>query len=300
MDLVGWSMRIAITGVTGRVGSGLVEHFAKDHEVVPLDRKALDLELVDELPKQLADVAFDVLINPAGMTLVDVCEEQSMRAWTVNAKAPGMLARICRERGARMIHFSTDYVFDGVTVGMKSEDEPADGLSIYGRSKRAGELAVMAEHPEAAIVRVSWVHGGNKPAFIDQICTKALRGEVMEAVADKWSMPTFMEELVVWIDRMLELPHFGGVWHCCQEGAPASWHDLAVCAVRLLHQQGRLTALPEVKPFCLNDLMRVGAFRALRPVHTAMRCERLVRDLEIHPTPWPEALAKYLDGWQSH
>lgn len=199
-----------------------------------------------------------------------------------------------------MIHFSTDYVFDGVTVGMKSEEEPADGLSIYGRSKRAGELAVMAEYPEAAIVRVSWVQGGDKPAFIDQICAKALRGEALEAVADKWSMPTFMEELAVWIRQMLEVPHPGGVWHCCQEGPPASWHDLAVHAVRLLHQQGRLAAVPEVKALRLSDLMASGMFRAPRPVHTAMRCERLVRDLEIHPAPWPEVMAKYLEEWQSH
>ena len=192
-------MKIAVTGINGRLGSALAAGLGDAFEVLGLDRRALDLAQPGMIPAALAGHRFDVLIHPAALTSPDAAEDDPPLAARVNAEAPGVLAEECRRRGARMIHISTDYVFGGQQPGMRHEGDPAQPLGEYGRSKLAGEQAVMDALPAACVLRVCWLYGPGKPGFPEQVIGRARDGGRIDLVADKFSLPTFVPDLVGWI-----------------------------------------------------------------------------------------------------
>lgn len=283
-------MRIAITGTTGRVGAALARHFSATHDVIALPRRDFDLADPPAMQRVLDGLRCDALLNPAGITSVDACEDDPLAAHQVNTEAPALLATWCAASGVRFIHFSTDYVFDGNSPGLRREDEAAEPLSVYGRTKRAGELAVLACHPAALVLRVSWVFGPEKPSFVDQIAAAALRGDTLEAVADKWSLPTYTKDLCQWIAALLASDACG-VLHACQSGPPVSWHSLAAAVIEELVAAEKLTSATSVHPQRLADMT---GFRAPRPVHTAMANDRLAAITGARPRDWRLALHEYL------
>ena len=137
-------MKIVILGAGGRLGAALLREYRDKFEVTGFDRTQLDLSDLNDLREKLQETGFDVLINAAGFTKVDVCETQPERAFLINAEAPRVLAEICGEKSARLIHFSTDYVFDGEKREPYSEEDEATPISVYGESKLAGEKNVLA------------------------------------------------------------------------------------------------------------------------------------------------------------
>lgn len=282
--------RIAITGVTGRVGAALAAALAGHHDVIPLPREELDLAEPGEISGKLGQLGeIDVFLNPAGITSLEACEDDSRAAMTVNAKTPGKIAEWCADRGVRMIHFSTDYVFGGLDSEPVPEAAPPQPLSAYGRSKRAGELAVMAFSGHT-ILRVSWVFGPEKPSFVDSVMRSVLAGEPVSAVADKTSLPTFTGDLCGWVAALLE-QDFSGVLHACNPGAPVSWHGLATAVVEEMHAAG---ALPKVPMIGKSTLAGNLAFRAVRPAASAMDSSRLSAVIGNPLRSWSAALAQYV------
>lgn len=283
-------MRIAITGTTGRVGRALADHFnAAGQEVLELPRAVCDLA-DPRAAAVLADLDFEVLLNPAGLTSLEQCEDEPELARRVNAIAPGEFAQLCRARGKKFLHFSTDYVFDGIQPGLRHEDDPPSPLSAYGRTKEEGERAVLAEG--GTVMRVSWVFGPEKPAFPDQILAKALKGEALSAVADKFSIPAYTPDISAWTEALLAAGLPGGIYHACNGGPVTSWHGIALEITAFLHQR---TGLPvaEVKELSLAGM---SAFRAVRPRHTAMATDKLAAVLGKAPRDWREALRQHLEG----
>jgi dTDP-4-dehydrorhamnose reductase len=281
-------MRIAITGTTGRVGKALVHHLAGPHEVIALPRTRLDLALPG-CENILRELDFDVLLNPAGLTSLEQCEDESLLARRVNADAPAALAGLCRERGVKMLHFSTDYVFDGREPGLRREDEQPSPLSVYGKTKRDGEQAVLAAG--AAVMRISWVFGPEKPAFPDQILDRALAGQDLAAVADKFSRPTFTGDLCEWVGAWLAADSPAGLLHACNGGPVTSWHGMALEILAFLAERG--IAAPPLKALALDEMT---AFRAPRPRHTAMDIQRLEALLGTAPRDWREAMRDHLES----
>src|SRR5205823_2219584 len=133
------TMKIAIIGSGGRLGAALLREYRDKFDVTGLNHARLDLSNFDEVREKLGETNFDVLVNAAAFTNVDLCETQSDQAFRVNAEAPGVLAEICGEKNARLIHFSTDYVFDGEKRVPYTEEDEANPISVYGESKLAGE-----------------------------------------------------------------------------------------------------------------------------------------------------------------
>lgn len=281
-------MRIAITGTTGRVGKALARHLAGPHEVIALPRTRFDLAAPGS-EQILGELEFDVLLNPAGITSLEQCEDEPLLARRVNADAPAALAAICRERRVKMLHFSTDYVFDGREPGLRTEDELPSPLSVYGKTKRDGELAVLAAG--GAVMRVSWVFGPEKPAFPDQILDRALAGQKLAAVADKFSRPTFTGDLCEWVGAWLEAGAPAGCFHASNGGPVTSWHGMAVEILAFLAERG--IATPPLKALALDEM---AAFRAPRPRHTAMDTGRLEALLGHSPRDWREALREHLES----
>jgi dTDP-4-dehydrorhamnose reductase len=282
-------MRIAVTGTTGRVGAALVRRFSARHEVIPLPRRSCDLADSRSLKAALDLLECDVFINPAGNTSLEECEDDPAMAMRTNAEAPAEIARWAAGRGVPVFHFSTDYVFGGDTEGLRSESERPSPVNVYGRSKLAGERAVLI-YPENCVVRVSWVFGPDKASFIDQIFDAALAGKPLAAVADKFSLPASTQDLAEWMECLIERKTTGIV-HACNPGAPITWHDMATAVVEEMAACGILSEVPSVGK---QSLSGITFFRATRPRFTAMETSRLAAVLGRPPRHWREALAEHV------
>lgn len=284
-------MRVAVTGTTGRVGAALANHLASRHEVIALPRSVCDLANSDSLNATLEALDCDVFINPAALTSLEACEDDPRLAMRVNSAAPGKIALWAANRGVRMIHFSTDYVFGGETTALLTEQVVPKPINVYGRSKLAGEHAVLT-HSGNLVIRVSWVFGPEKPSFVDQIFDAAHAGQALAAVADKFSRPTFTTDLAGWVAELIDAGT-SGIVHACNPGSSVSWHGLAEVVVREMTACGVIQQCPEITEQTLADM---HAFRAARPRFTAMATGRLSTTLGRTLRPWPEALAEYIRG----
>src|SRR6202140_1556885 len=184
-------MKIVILGSGGRLGAALTREYREKFDVVDFSHAPLDLAKPEQLRDKLSPLDFDVLINAAAFTNVDLCESKRVEAFAINAEAPKLLAEICRDKKAKLIHFSTDYVFDGEKREPYTEDDTAKPISFYGESKREGEKLVLQTQDRHLVVRVSWVFGPDRPSFIDGVIKRARENEHVEAIADKFSTPTY-------------------------------------------------------------------------------------------------------------
>jgi len=160
-------MKIAVIGSAGRLGAALVREYRDKYDVAGFNHAQLDLANLDDVRETLRATNFDVLINAAAFTNVDLCDTERYRAFLINAEAPGLLAKICTDKNAKLIHFSTDYVFDGEKRAPYTEEDEANPISVYGASKLAGEQSVLAADSRHLVVRVSWVFGPDRPSFVD-------------------------------------------------------------------------------------------------------------------------------------
>jgi dTDP-4-dehydrorhamnose reductase len=282
-------MRIAVTGTTGRVGASLVRWLSGNHDVVSLPRSVCDLADRRSLASALERLECDVFLNPAGITSLENCEDQPDLARRVNADAPAEIAAWAAARNVRVYHLSTDYVFGGDTPGLRPEEEIPSPLSAYGRSKRAGEEAILA-WPGNGVIRVSWVFGPEKPSFLDQVFESALAGRPLAAVADKFSLPLFTNDLSQWMEQIIS-QRTTGILHACNSGEPVSWHDMASAVIEEMLACGVISAMPEIKR---QSLAEIPSFRAARPRFTAMGTHRLTEILGRPPRPWREALTEYI------
>lgn len=282
-------MRVAVTGTTGRVGAALARHLTSNHEVIPLPRSICDLADPASLKSALDRLECDVFLNPAGITSLEICEDDPTLAMRVNAEAPAEIAAWAARRGVPVFHFSTDYVFSGHETGLRREEELTCPLSHYGRSKLAGEQAVLA-WPENGVIRVSWVFGPEKASFVDQTFETALAGRPLAAISDKFSLPVCTGDLANWAECLIE-HRATGIIHACQSGPPVSWHGMATAVVEEMLACGVIRTLPEIME---QTLAGMNSFRAARPKFTAMDTHRLSTILGHAPRPWREALTEYV------
>src|ERR1700736_206220 len=221
-------MKIVIVGTGGRLGAAVMRSLSGKFDVVGLNHAQLDLADAKQIHAKINNLEFDVLINAAAFTNVDLCEKERGQAFQINAEAPRSLAEICREKKAKLIHFSTDYVFDGKKHEPYLESDPANPISVYGESKRKGEENVLAVHDRHLVVRVSWVFGPDRPSFIDAVIKRAREEEHIDAIADKFAAPTYTLDIAemlphVWSRRALApdgsgASHLRGVLHFANAG----------------------------------------------------------------------------------
>lgn len=282
-------MRIAVTGAAGRLGTALVRHLSTRHDVIPLTRGNCDLADPRMLEDALERLECDVFVNPAAITSLEVCEDDPALAMRVNAEAPAEISQWAASRGVPVHHVSTDYVFAGKEEGFRKESDPTEPLSHYGRSKLAGEQAVLA-HPGNCVVRVSWVFGPDRASFIDSVFDSALSGKPLAVVADKYSLPASTQDLSLWMEHLIDLKATG-IFHACNSGDPISWYDMATACVEEMHACGLIHELPDIQK---QKLAEVTFFRAERPRHTALDTTRLASLLGHSPRPWRGAVTEHV------
>jgi dTDP-4-dehydrorhamnose reductase len=288
-------MRILIVGAGGRLGAALVREFDGKFQVTGLNRTQLDLSDLGAVREKLGNSGFDVLINAAGFTKVDLCETQPDRAFLINAEAPRVLAEICGEKSSRLIHFSTDYVFDGEKREPYTEEDEAVPISIYGESKLAGEKNVLAAQDRNLVVRVSWVFGPDRPSFIDAMIKGAQEGERVDAIADKFSAPTYTHDIAEMLPQFFERGVDGGILHFSNAGQ-CSWQEYAQWALDCCHDAG----LPlRVRTVGAGKLENMANWIARRPVYSVLSTAKYTKLAGISPRTWREAVSDYITRFYS-
>ncbi len=218
-------MKILLTGRAGQVGWELEQVLPLLGSVVSTDRAALDLADADAIQKKLREAKPDIIVNAAAYTAVDKAESEPEVAMQVNGVAPGVLAAEARRLGALLVHYSTDYIFDGTKALPYAEDDVPNPISTYGKTKLAGERAVQASGCRHLILRTSWVYGPRGRNFYRSIAAKAAAGERLRVVDDQRGVPTtsrFLAEETVALVRK----DASGLLHLVPSGE-TTWHGFA-------------------------------------------------------------------------
>ena len=296
--------RIIIIGSNGRLGTALAREYHKNYEVIGFGRTDLNLENLAQVRETLHALDFNLLINCAAMTNVDLCESQRDRAFLVNAEAPRVLAEICRHKKAKLIHFSTDYVFDGEKREPYLESDPANPISVYGEYKREGEKLVLQSHDRHLVVRVSWVFGPDRPSFIDGVIKRARENEQVEAIADKFSAPTYACDVATMLPRFFVAgvadpgtavsDHgYNGILQFSNAGQ-CSWQEYAQHALDCCHGAGISLKARTVSPLKLADMKN---FIARRPVYSVLSTAKYGSLTGLSPRPWRDAVSEYVKNF---
>jgi dTDP-4-dehydrorhamnose reductase len=285
--------RIVIIGTGGRLGAALAREYARDLTVVGFNHADLDLSSTEQIRRLIGGQDFELLINAAAQTNVDRCETHQDEAFAINAEAPRLLANICREKGARLIHISTDYVFDGQERRPYTERDEARPISVYGESKREGERRALAAHDRSLAVRVSWVFGPDRPSFIDWAMNQAREHEEVKAIADKWATPTYTLDLVQLLRPLLANTNATGVLHIANSGA-CSWQEYAQWAVDCCQKKG----IPlKTSTIGVSTLADMKSFVAKRPVYSVLSSNKYFELTGETPRHWRDAVAAYVNDY---
>jgi len=291
-------MRILLTGVTGQVGGALAPALGRLGTVVAADRAVLDLAKPAAVKTVLDRLAPDLIVNPAAYTAVDRAEDEPDIAYLVNADSPAEMARWAAGRGVPLLHFSTDYVFDGSGDRPWREDDPTGPLNVYGASKLAGETAIRRAGGPHLIVRTSWVYAARGRNFLQTMSALARERAELRVVADQVGAPTpaaLLAQVVADIlARGADLPaRFAaarGLVHVAAAGE-ASWHEFASAIVEGLRARGVPLAVRRVLPVRSEDYPT----KARRPRNSRLALQRLRDVFGLAPPDWRAALAAELD-----
>lgn len=268
--------------------------------VIAVDRAACDLTDADALQALIRTVRPDVIVNAAAYTAVDDAETDEARAFAVNATAPGVLAMEAKALGSLFVHYSTDYVFDGAADRPYVESDAPHPLSVYGRSKLAGEQAVVESGARAIVLRTSWVAGAHGANFARSVLKAAAERDRMEVVADCFGAPTtaalVADVTAHVVARLWERGGAGAapcdVCHLAAAGE-TSWHGYATEVVRYALARG--TAL-RLKP---EDIAAIPASawpqRARRPTNSRLNTNKLRETYDIHLPEWQDGVHYLID-----
>ena len=281
--------RIIVIGAKGRLGAALTREYQRAFSVKAFARSQLDLGKLDQVRSTLSETEFDLLINCAALTNVDYCESNRDEAFLINAEAPRLLAEICRQKSAALIHISTDYVFDGRQDSPYTEEDTPRPLSVYAESKLAGEEETLRVSHNNLVIRLSWVFGPDKPSFIDQIIQRARENDVVAAVADKFSSPTYTIDVANWLRLAID-KNASGILHLANSGG-CSWQEWAQYALDVCRNFGIPLKAERVGAVSLADMKN---FVAQRPVHTVLSTAKFAALTGVKPRHWREAVAEYI------
>jgi len=293
-------VKLLLLGRTGQLGSALAPALAPLGEVVTLDRAALDLADLATIPAVVARHRPDVVINAAAYTAVDRAESEADAAMTINGRAPGVLAEAARNANAALIHFSTDYVFDGAADRPYGEDDAPNPLNAYGRSKLAGERAVLASGAAALVLRTSWLYGMGGVNFLETMLRLGRARDEIAVVDDQRGAPTTVGVVADAVTSILskargEPVRFfgaeGGLCHLACRGETTR-HGFASAIFEEGRKRGLAFAVRRVRPIPTSAYPTP----ARRPANSRLDLGRLGRRFGIETPDWRAALAGVMDA----
>ncbi len=280
-------MKILITGSTGMLGSECKEVFGEKHEVISPEKSMMDIVSWDGIIETLQKVKPDVVLNCAGFTDVDACEKDPEGAHKINVEGPRNLAQCCARFECKLVHISSDYVFDGQKMPPQPyfEDDVLDPVSTYGLSKMESEIAVRENSPNYLIVRASWLYSLRGKDFIKFILNGSMKKkpDLLRIVSDQYVSPTWSHRLAVQIKTLLENGAVG-TYHATAEGycTPFEYAE---------HIVKKLGIKANLEPCSLKDLKR----KARRPKNCILENRLLKKQGISIMVDWKEDLDVFLD-----
>jgi dTDP-4-dehydrorhamnose reductase len=285
---------ILLTGVNGQVGFELARSLQGLGKVVALDRSELDLGDLDQVRRVVREVKPGLIVNPAAHTAVDKAETDVEAAMRLNAEAPGVLAEEAKRLGAALVHYSTDYVFDGTKDGAYVESDAVNPQNVYGKSKLAGEQAIAAAGCAHLIFRTSWVYGTRGKNFLLTMLRVGAQRSELSVVADQYGAPTWANTIAALTSNVLAQAvsgrsgdwddwwsSFSGVYHLTASGE-TSWHEFA----QAIFELSDLAVKPLVKPIPAASYPTA----ATRPANSRLSNDKLADTFGVRAPDWRDAL----------
>jgi dTDP-4-dehydrorhamnose reductase len=275
-------MRILVLGGTGQLGGAMVQRLASGHEVMHPTSSELDLASGPRVHSMVANLRPEVIVNCAAYNDVDRAEDEPVAALAVNAWGPRQLARAAADTGATLVHFGTDFVFDGRASQPYTETDPPRPQSTYAISKLCGEWFVR-EWPRHYILRVESLFGGARAkGSVEYLLSAILAGREARAFSDRVVSPSYVDDVTEATAALIERQAPFGLYHCVNTGS-ATWLELA-------HELARLTGRADatITPVAVAD----AQLRAPRPTYAALSNEKL-RAAGIDMPTWQDALRRY-------
>ena len=293
-------MKLLLLGGTGQVGTELRRSLAPLGEVIVATRRGrlgdhacevADFDQPDSLPGLVERISPDVVVNAAAYTAVDRAENERDAAFRANAAAPQALADACIVRNALLVHYSTDYVFDGRGTRPYRVDDATAPLGVYGASKLAGEQAVRASGCRHMIFRTAWVYAAHGHNFLRTMLRVGAERDELRVVADQFGTPTPAALIAdVTAQALRQATPASGLWHLTASGH-TSWHGFAEAIFAGAVERRLLTRSPRVAAITTADYPTPAA----RPAYSVLDTSTLQRDFGIALPDWREGLARVLD-----
>ena len=277
-------MRVLVFGAGGQVGAELAGAArAEGHDVAALTRAEHDITDRSATRDRILEERADVVFNAAAYTAVDRAESEAELAREINAVAPGIIAVACAEAGSRLVHYSTDYVFDGTAVAPIPEDAALAPLGTYGRTKLAGEEAVRAAGGQVHVVRTAWVYGLHGANFIRTVLRLTRERGEMRVVDDQRGSPTWARDIAAASLRLVDVVP-PGTYHLTN-GGDCTWYDLAVAVVKRAGVDATIT------PIATSEYPTA----ARRPAYSVLDNRRWREAGQAPLRPWQDAVAEFVD-----
>lgn len=288
--------RILLTGKNGQVGWELQRTLATFGDVVPCDRTTMDLANPDAIRRTIRDIKPDVIVNAAAYTAVDRAESEPELAMAINGVAPGILAEEAKRLGALLVHYSTDYVFDGTKEGPYTEEDEPSPLNVYGKTKLAGERAIQQVGGRYLILRTSWVYGPRGNNFLLTILRLAKERKELRIVNDQIGAPTWSrmiaEATSVVIGKLVRdeqcAVSVSAIFHLTARGE-TSWYGFAQRIIEKVRNQNKETPskdMPTIIPVSSDEY----PLPAQRPANSRLSSVNLVERFGINLPSWERCL----------
>ncbi|MDJ0949915.1 MAG: dTDP-4-dehydrorhamnose reductase [Alphaproteobacteria bacterium] len=288
-------MSILLIGASGQLGGALAPALAGLGTVFSPGRQELDLADPEGAARCVRALAPDLIVNAGAYTAVDQAESEPELAMTINGAAPGAIAAAARDLKAALVHYSTDYVFDGTKTEPYREDDATNPLNAYGRSKRAGELAIAAAGAAHLILRTSWLYGAKGRNFVHTMLRLGAERETLTVVQDQIGAPTSVGAVADATAQILAqsrgnpqgyLAATGGIVNLCCRGE-TSWHGFATAIFDEARKRGMPLRVSEVTPIATEDFPTA----ARRPLNSRLDLTRLKDRFGLETPDWRTALA---------
>jgi dTDP-4-dehydrorhamnose reductase len=283
-------VRALVTGAGGQLGIELLRTAPAELEVVGLRHTECDITDQAQVDTAMATHRPDVVINAAAYTAVDEAERQPAIAYSVNATGAANFARAAETVGARIIHISTDYVFDGASREPYRPESAPNPINVYGGSKLGGEKEVQGWSSNFLIIRSSWLYASHGKNFLRTILAALQAAKPLRVVSDVTGVPTSARSLALTIWKCVARPQVGGVQHWVDDGI-ATWYDFAVAIQEIALATGLLEKPVTITPISWKEYKAP----ALRPPYSVLDARALSSAIHHQPRPWRSTLAELLD-----
>ena len=283
-------MKILLLGSTGQVGQELLQTLPCLGEVVTLTRQQLDLSQPETIEPEIAAVQPDIIVNSSAYTAVDRAGSEADLAMLINAEAPKAIAKVASQLEAKLLHISTDYVFDGTSHVPYSETDVPNPLGVYGKSKLLGEIAIQKNCDRYIILRTAWVYGTKgRGNFVKTMLRLGKERKELKVVSDQIGSPTWAYDIAEAVVNLLAPDVPTGIYHFTNSGV-ASWYDLAVTTFNEAQKLGFPLVVDSVLPITTADYPTP----AKRPHYSVLANQKYTSAVATTPPYWRDSLVAML------